>query len=99
LRPIGTHVGHRRAHDHARLRDQHHLVVVAAQHHADHGTIAALGADVDHALAAAALDRIVVDRRALAEAVLAGGQEEACRCGDDHVDHAVLAAQLIPRTP
>ena len=61
---------HRGADQHAAGGDQHHLVVVVDQHRADQRAVALGSLDRDHALAAAAVARVLGDRRALAEAVL-----------------------------
>src|SRR5205085_7481853 len=79
---------------HAAGRDQHHLVVVVDQHGAHHLAVSLRDLDRDHALAAAAMARIVAERRALAEAVLGGG-EHALRLvvRREHAHHALAFAQ------
>src|SRR5262245_52637043 len=61
---------HRGADEHAPGRDQHHLVLLLDQHRADHGAVPLGGLDRDHALAAAAMARVLGDRRAFAVALL-----------------------------
>ena len=54
---------HARADQHAAGRDQHDLVVLVDQHRADDLAVALGGLDRDHALAAAAVARVLGDRR------------------------------------
>src|SRR5439155_4731857 len=58
--------------------------------------VAALGAAVDHAQAAAAPDRVVLDRRALAVARLAAGDQGRRGIGHHDADDAVPSAQPDP---
>src|SRR5207244_7574299 len=52
-----------------------------------------VGLEGDHALAAAAVQRIIVHRRALAVAVLAHDEQRAVFFGDLHADDAVSSRQ------
>src|SRR5262245_8248543 len=85
------------AHDLAVLGDQHDLVVVAHAEQVDDRPVALARADVDQALAAAALHPVLVDLRALAVAVLAARQQRLGAVADDHVDD--LVAVLGPDAP
>src|SRR5262245_1195919 len=69
---------HRGADEHAPGRYQHHLVILLDQHRADHGAVPLGGLDRDHALAAAAVARVLGDRRAFAVAFL-GRREHRAR--------------------
>ncbi len=79
-----------RAHQHAAVGDQHDLVVRPHQRGGDDLAVALALLDRDHSLGAAAVARVLDDRRALAVAVLGGGQH-ALRLvlGDQHRDHAL----------
>src|SRR5690606_19478 len=77
--------------NHALLRDEHQLLVVEDAGDAHHLAIPLGGLDVDDAVAAAALDPVLVDDRALAVAVLGHGQNRAA--GPQHLH----ADDLIPR--
>src|SRR3984893_4357774 len=63
--------------DHLALgRDHEDVVALAALEHPDHGAVSPLGFDVDDALACAALEAVLLERRALAVAAL-GDREDA----------------------
>src|SRR4051812_6557003 len=57
--------------------DEHHLVVLHDQHRADDRAVSLRGLDGDHPLPAAAVARILGDRRALAVALLRRGEHRA----------------------
>src|SRR5262249_40548126 len=78
----------------ARLGDHHHLVVAGDRQQVDHLAVALAGADVDQALAAAALHAVLLDRGALAVAALAHGEQRLLAVADHHVDHGVAVLQL-----
>src|SRR5690606_15366805 len=82
---IDGNVGNGGAHQRAGIGDQHDLVVVTDQLRADDLAVALVGLDGDHALAAAALQRVFGDRGALAVAVLGSGQHAAFLAHDDEV--------------
>src|SRR5581483_7580055 len=75
--------------------DQHHLVVVVHEHRADERAVALGGLDRDQALAAAAMSRVLADRRPLAEAVL-GRREDGFRfvVRRQHAHDALVLAEL-----
>ncbi len=77
----------------AGVRDEHDLVIVHDLRHADDRPVARRGADRDHPLSAAPLEPVVVERRALAEAVLRRGQDRGPRGEDLHADDRVLGAK------
>src|SRR3954464_6496647 len=85
---------HRRADQHAARGDEHHLVVVVDQHRANDRAVALGGLDGDDALPATTVARILAERRALAVAVLGGG-ENSLRLvvGGEHAPHALGFAQ------
>src|SRR3954447_24112191 len=84
----------------ALLGDEHDLVAVDDEPHADDIAVAVVGVDVDDAAGAAALDGVVGERRPLAVALDAGGQYLAAAVvaigDDDHADDLVAVA-LEPR--
>ena len=77
----------------AAVGHEHHLVVVDHLRDAHHLAVARRGADRDHALAAAVLDPVVVERGALAVAVLRHGQDGGFGREDLHADHGVAPGQ------
>ena len=92
LRPTCADLRRARAHQRAAIGDQQHLVVVAELDRADQLAVAVAGLQRDHALRAAALARIVRDRRALAEAALAGGEDVAVALDHDQAAHFLALA-------
>src|SRR5919106_5860018 len=64
---------HRSADEDAAGGNEHHLVLLVDEHGADEGAVSLRDLDRDHALAAAAVARIVGDRGALAVAVRGRG--------------------------
>ena len=58
---------------------------------ADHATVAIGDLQRDHALAAAAVRREVLERRELAEAVFGGGENVALLGHDQRIDALLLA--------
>src|SRR5581483_7049957 len=85
---------HAGAYQDAAGRDQHDLGLVSYEDRADELSVPLARLDRDHALRAAAVARVLGDRRALAEAVLGRG-EHGLRLvgGDQHRDHALPLAQ------
>src|SRR5262249_30763580 len=80
----------RRAHQRAAGADQHDLVLRVHQQRADHLAVALADLQRDHALAAAAVDREILDQRALAVAVLRSREHHALLV-DDHQRDDFLA--------
>src|SRR5205807_9066510 len=81
------------------LGDEHQLVVVADRLHADHVAVAVGRLDVDHALAAATDQAVVLDRRALAESIHATRQHHAVAevllmTDNDHGNDGIAVLQL-----
>ena len=87
----GLHVG---ANDHPTLRDQHGVILCSALTNRDDRPVAGGGADVDHALPAAALDRVVLKRGSLAVAVFTDGQEIGAFFCHDHPNDLVVTLEL-----
>src|SRR6185369_11342523 len=77
----------RRAHQRAAGADQHDLVVRLHQQRPDHLAVALADLQGDDALPAAAVDREILDQRALAIAVLRSRQHHALLVDDDQRDH------------
>ena len=89
LRPIDRDIGHRRAHQRAGGADQHELVVrrrPAARRPSR--PLRSVVCMRDDALAAAACDRVLLERRELAVAVR-GGRQDRPLADDDERDHLV----------
>src|SRR5467141_3456738 len=83
------------AYEHAARGDEHDLVLVAHQHGADELAVAFARLDPDHPLRAAAVARVIGDRRALAETVLGGSQHRLLfAVRDQHRDHALAFGDL-----
>src|SRR5687768_14644274 len=79
--------------DHTFFGNEHHPAVGAQELHPDHGAVAAAGLDVDDALAAAGLQAVLVERRALAVTVGAYGEHAAPRRDDLEGDDLVLGLE------
>ena len=98
---VASHHGnilHRRAHQHAVLAHQHDLIVQAHLQRAHHDSVAVGNLQGDHALAAAAMLREILERRQFAETVL--------RCRENEAVLATISAltrcsslNFTPRTP
>ena len=87
-----------RADQHAAGRDQHHLVVGADEPAPHHRAVARRLLDRDHPLRAAAVPRVLDDRRALAVAILGRRQHRLLLVlGDQHRDHALAAGRASSR--
>src|SRR3569832_841168 len=77
----------------AGVGDQHHLVLFRHQNGADHGAVAFAGLYRDHALTAAAVQRIFAEFGALAVAVFSGGEHGVAFLGDDEADYFLILAE------
>src|SRR5438067_9585423 len=94
IAPRHANALYRHANRHALLRDEHQLII--GQYFLDRYRVARLlGAmDGDDAFAAAPLDAVFVDWRALAHSLL-GDDEQICLAfDDDHTDDLVVSTEL-----
>src|SRR5437763_1933527 len=81
--------------DHLALgRDDQDVVAVAHLEHADDVAVAAAGLDVDDPLAAPALQPVLLERRALAEAALGHGEDRQALLDDVGGNHVVALLDL-----
>src|SRR5262249_16944980 len=91
---------HRGADQHAAGPDHHHPVVLLGQDRADNRAISFRGLDGNHALPAAAVPRVLGDQRALAVALLRGGQHRArLVLRGQHAHHALLRREAHAAHP
>ncbi len=91
-------LGNARADQHAAGGDQHDLVVSRNELRGDELAVALAALDRDHALRAAAVARVLGDRRALAVAVLRRGEHrQRFVGGSDERDHLLARAQAACR--
>src|SRR5712691_7754316 len=90
----GRDVRRVQADDHTLFGDEHHALVALQELDPHHLAVAAGGLDVDEALAAAALDAVLVEGGLLAVAVLGHGEHGAAGGHDLERDHLVPLLQL-----
>src|SRR5215510_14053332 len=94
--PLGRHVGRVEANHLALRRDDQDVVAVPHLKHGDDVAVAAAGLDVDDPLAGPALQAILVERRALAEAALGDGEDADALLHDVGGDDLVALVDLDP---
>src|SRR5882757_2088978 len=92
IAPDHGNILHRRTHQHAVLTHQHDLIVQAHLQSSYHPSVAVGDLQCNHALAAAAVLREIIERREFAEPVLRCGENEALLRHDQRID-ALLVAQ------
>src|SRR3569623_1010705 len=83
----------RGAYQGAGVGDQHHLVLFRHQYGADHRAVAFAGLYRNHALTAAAVQRIFAELGALAVAVFGGGEHGVAFLRDNQRNHALAFAE------
>src|SRR3569832_2735730 len=83
----------RGAYQGAGVGDQHHLVRFRHQYGADHRAVAFAGLYRNHALTAAAVQRIFAELGALAVAVFGGGEHGVAFLRDNQRNHALAFAE------
>ncbi len=86
-------MGDRRTHQGAGIGDQHDPVLLGHRNRRHQTTVTFTGLDGNHALPAAPMHRVVVDRGTLAEAVFSRREHLAARLGHDQRNDALTFAQ------